>query len=446
MSRALKVGYINEKVADYVKNEFIESYDFQKLGTKSYLDIENKAPWVKNYVLSFIEQNYGLIKAFEYDFEIYTTIDINAQFALQDSANTYISEILPQKLDSIDDENKIEISSISINPETGEILSFIGGKKLSPLNEFNRAFYSKRQVGSIFKPFLYLYAFLNGIVSPTSIFEDKPLKLELENQIWEPKNYGNQYYGDVFVFDAIKKSLNSVMIQVTQKIDLNRFIDWFNESIALYIDKKTKEKIMPYLSIGLGTFEFSPLDIATMYTPIASLGNARKPYIIEKIVSHQDIVYSNIKEETYNFVEPKYTKELIWILGMTSQKGGTSYFAKSQTNFNYPVYSKTGTTNNGMDSWFVGFTKGLLTVIWTGYDLNDGKTQLTGGGFSAYLYYLYTQKIYPFFAEDYNFVDENGKLVNICTDLLLIANQNCPNTVVLYLPNESIPSENCNIH
>ncbi|MCR4422294.1 MAG: hypothetical protein GYA61_00390 [Spirochaetales bacterium] len=446
MSRALKVGYINEKVADYVKNDFIENYDFQKLGTNSYFNIENKAPWVRNYVLSFIEQNYGLLKAFEYDFEIYTTIDINAQFALQDSANTYISEILPQKLSNIEDENKIEISSISINPETGEILSFIGGKKLSPVNEFNRAFYSKRQVGSIFKPFLYLYAFINGIVTPMSIFEDKPLKLELENQIWEPKNYGNQYYGNVFIFDAIKKSLNSVMIQVTQKIDLNKFIDWFNENIALYIDKKTKEKIMPYLSIGLGTFEFSPLDIATMYTPIASLGNARKPYLIEKIVSHQDIIYSNIKEETYNFVEPKYIKELIWILAATSQKGGTSYTAKIQTNFNYPVYSKTGTTNNGMDSWFVGFTKGLLTVIWTGYDLNNGKTQLTGGGFSAYLYYLYIQKIYPFFAEDYNFVDESGKLVNICTDSLLIANPNCPNTVVIYLPNELIPSNNCNIH
>lgn len=446
MSRAVKVGYIDEETANYVKGDFIEKYDFSKLGTKSYLDIENKAPWVRNYVINFIEQNYGLLKAFEYDFEIYTTIDINAQFALQDSANKYINEILPFKLNNVDDESKIEISAVSVNPETGEILAFIGGKKLSPLNEFNRAFYSKRQVGSSFKPFLYLYAFINSIITPLSTFEDKPLRFEIQNQIWEPKNYSNQYYGNVFVFDALKKSLNSVMVQVTTKIDLEKFVSWFNENIALYIDKKTKEAIKPYLSIGLGSFEFSPLDMVTMYIPIASNGNLRKPYIIEKIISHQDVVYSNIKEETYNCIEQKYTKELIWLLGMTSQKGGTSYLAKTETNFSYPVYSKTGTTNNGRDSWFIGFTKGLLTAVWTGYDLNDGVTPLTGGGFSAYLYYMYTQKIYPFFAEDYNFNDPDGRLVSICLKSLMLANQNCPQQVILYLPNEYIPQNSCDLN
>lgn len=446
MSRCLKVGYISEKAAQYVKTTFIDNYDFTKLGVKSYLDIENKAPWVKNYVLGYIEQNYGLSKAFELDLEIYTTIDVNAQFALQESANKYITEIIPAKISDIEDEGKLEISSVSISPETGEILAFIGGKKQSPLNEYNRVFFSKRQVGSIFKPFLYLYAFINSTITPLSKFEDKPLKLELEKQIWEPKNYGNQYFGNVFIFDALKKSLNSIMVQVSQQIDLNKFVEWFNENIALYIDKKTKEAVKPYLSIGLGTFEFSALDIATMYTPIASLGNIRKPYLIEKIISHQDVVYSNIKEETYNSIESKYTKELIWLLSLTSQKGGTSFAAKTETNFSYPVYSKTGTTNNGRDSWFVGFNKGLLTVVWTGYDLNDGKTPLTGGGFSAYLYYIYTQKIYPFFSEDYNFMDSDGKLVQICLDSLLLANQNCSNTTTLYLPNETIPYSYCNNH
>lgn len=446
MQRAFKVGYIDESIANYVKNEFIERYDFSKLGTKSYLDIENKAPWVKNYVFNFLEQYYGLNRAFEYDFEVYTTIDINAQFALQQAANKYINEIIPAKINNLEDEEKLEIASVSLNPMTGEIISFIGGKKYSPLNEFNRAFYSRRQVGSTFKPFIYLYAFINSIISPLSIFEDKQLKIELENQIWEPKNYGNQYSGNVFIFEAIKKSLNSVVIQVSQNIDLTNFVNWFKESIALYIDKKTKENVKPYLSIGLGTFEFSPLEIATMYIPLASNGNAIKPYLIEKIVSHQELIYSNIKEETYNSIEPKYTKELIWTLGMTSQKGGTSYLAKTESNFTYPVYSKTGTTNNGRDSWFVGFSKGLLTVVWTGYDVNNGTVQLTGGGYSAYLYYLYTQKIFPFFAEDYNFNDSDGKLVSICLSTLSISNPFCPETVILYLLNEQIPAKNCDKH
>jgi len=446
MDRAIKVGYINEQTANYVKTTFIENYDFTKLGVKSYLEIENKAPWVRNYVINYIEQNYGLSKAFEQDFEIYTTIDINAQFALQDSANKYISAIIPSKIGDIEDENKLEISSISVNPETGEILAFIGGKKLSPINEFNRAFYSKRQVGSIFKPTLYLYSFINSNITPLSNFEDKPLKLELQNQVWEPKNYGNQYYGNVFIFEAIAKSLNSVMVQVSQQIDLSGFIDWFKENLALYIDKNSKDSIKPFLSIGLGTFEFSALDIATFYTTIASLGTQRKLYLIDKIITHQDIVYKNIKEETYNILESKFIKELIWLLGLTSQKGGTSYTAKKETNFTYPVYSKTGTTNNGRDSWFVGFTKGLLTVVWTGYDLNDGKTALTGGGFSAYLYYLYTQKIYPFFAEDYSFNDSDGRLTKICIDSKLIANNSCQNTITLYLPDIHIPQSQCNVH
>ncbi len=446
MDRCLNVGYINDEIANYVKNTFIENYDFTKLGTKSYLEIENKAPWIVNYVLNFILQNYGINKAFDLNFEIYTTIDLNAQFALQDTANYYITNIIPSKVENIDDEKKLEISTISINPETGEILAFIGGKKLSPLNEFNRAFYSKRQVGSIFKPILYLYSFINSIITPLTIFEDKPLKIEIQDQIWEPKNYGNTYYGNVFLFQALVKSLNSVMVQTTQLLDLNKFIDWFNNNIALYIDKNSKESIKPYLSIGLGTFEFSALDIATIYTTIASLGNQRKPYLIEKILSKQDIVYDNAKEETYNFIEKKFIKELIWILRLTSQKGGTSFTAKSETEFSYPVYSKTGTTNNGRDSWFVGFTKGLLTVTWTGYDIDIGSTSLTGGGFSAYLYYLYTQKIFPFFAEDYIFKDDDGEIVKVCLDSHLLANDNCQNTITLYLPNIHKPSSVCDIH
>ncbi len=446
MDRAIKVGYIDQQIASYVKTTFIDNYDFTKLAVKSYLEIEDKAPWVKSYIINYLEDYYGLTRAFEGDYEIYTTIDLNAQFALQDSANTYINSIIPSKIEEIEDEEKLEVSAISVNPQTAEILAFIGGKKLSPLNEYNRAFYSKRQVGSIFKPFLYLYSFINSIITPLSVFEDKPLKLELQNNIWEPKNYGDQYFGNVFLFQAIAKSLNSVMIQVSQKIDLNKFIQWFNENLAFYADKKQKESLKPYLSLGLGTFEFSPLDIATIYSTIANFGTQKKPYIIEKIVSKQDLVYSNIIEETYASIDRKFIKELIYILGLTSQEGGTSYFAKKNIGFSYPVYSKTGTTNNGRDSWFVGFTKGLLTVAWTGYDLNDGKTQLTGGGFSAYLYYIYTQKIYPFFAEDFNFYDPDGKIVKICLDSLMLANENCPNTIYLYLPDVHIPGSNCNVN
>lgn len=444
MNRAKKVEYIDAKTADNLSQNYVDTYDFTKLGVSSYLQIEDKSPWVQSYILSWINSNYSIKQAFESDFEIYTTTDSYAQFALQDSANYYVSQIIPSRVNDPADENNLEIASVSVNPLTGEILSFIGGKKYSPLNEFNRAFSSRRQVGSIIKPVLYLYAFLNNIVNPLTVVEDKPLSIETSTGKWEPKNYGQQYNGPIPIFRALQKSLNSVMVQVAMKMDLNDFLDWFN-NVFPFIDKKSQEALKPYPSIALGSFEFSLLDIASIYCPIANLGTSVKPYLIEKVMSHGNIIYQNNIEKIYDSIDKTLDLELIYLLGLTSADGGTSNFAKRQTGFSYPVYSKTGTTNNGKDSWFVGFTDGLLTVVWTGYEKDTGKTALTGGGFSAYLYYIYTQKIYPFFAEDYKFVDENGSIVPICETTLLKANENCPK-IYLFLPYIHQPSEYCASH
>lgn len=470
---AVKSGLIEQSQVDKIFYDFFKNYNFSEVFNKEYIYDTNRSNWIMRLVINYIKKIYSLQKAFIGNYQVYTTFDLNIQQIANTVINNYFKLLYRYKGEKYrEDINKLEIAYIVVNPKNGEIISMIGGRRFSPLNEFNRAIKSKRQIGSIIKPFLYSYAIKENKISPLTMIEDAPIQINLNGKIWSPKNYGNKYYGLVPVYKALQKSLNSVSVRISKMIDLNGFIKYFSKFFGDKSGDITK-RLKPYPSIVLGSFEFSPIELAQAYSVFANGGYSIKPFFIKKIVSGNNVIYDNeTVYEGYKNIDYKYNnlknnniknnnmknekngknviknelaKIIVNLLSFPLKEGGTAYRAKINNNYIYPIYGKTGTTNNYKDSWFAGFTKNIVSICWIGYERGTGKLKLTGGGYAADLSIKIMKKIYPLFPGDIDFKGKNIKFVRICKITQKLANKNCPSVTIL-LDVHDIPYEHCKLH
>ncbi len=196
-------------------------------------------------------------------FIIKTTLDYNLQNIAEDVVDKYVKQY----------QSKIGKSQISlvIMDRSGAIKAMIGGKNYQK-SQFNRAINANRQIGSIFKTFIYLQAFNQGY-EEHDIFEDRPIKIGN----WTPDNYNNKYYGEVTLKEAFSKSLNSVAIQLFQNINKEEMIK-NSRKMGIFTDI---DKYDP--TISLGTIQSNLLDLVKSFTVIANDGMAVMPHYIQKL-------------------------------------------------------------------------------------------------------------------------------------------------------------------
>jgi len=207
-----------------------------------------------------------------------------------------------------------------------------------------------------------------------------------------------------------------------QMINLDGFVGFLG-NIFKKVTPDILKRIRPYPSLALGSVEMSPLEMAAGYSTFANGGYSVKPYYLKEIVSGSTIVYEHQDEERTSVFDEKYGKMIMSLLQFPLTEGGTGYYAKLQNNFYYPSFGKTGTTNDGRDSWFMSITGNTVTSVWIGFDQGEGNSLLTGGTYSARLYYSYIKKIYQFYLHDYSLSDEG--LISKFVDFSLL-NINVP--------------------
>ena len=177
-------------------------------------------------------------------------------------------------LDQIPD---AEASLISINPKSGEIIAYIGGKNFEASN-FDRVKLSFPQSGSSFKPFIYSAALANGY-NLSSIINDAPIVFEDENleSIWKPQNYTGEFYGPISLRDALIKSVNIVSIKLLREMGLNNTHEYL-------VNFGFSENRLPNdLSLALGSGNFSPAEMVRAYSVIANNGNISNIHYIDTI-------------------------------------------------------------------------------------------------------------------------------------------------------------------
>jgi len=328
--------------------------------------LEAEAPYFVDYVNQTLDENYpGLTTTTSQAVDVYTTLDLHLQRLAQDAVRkglTSVDQQLPKRK-----KGKAEVALIALDPRTGEVLSFIGGRSYNQ-SQYNRAIISRRQPGSVFKPFVYLTAFERAAeegrtdVTPASITLDEQETFEFDQQVWTPENYEKEYNGPVTYRYALAHSLNLATIHVAQAAGYDRVS-------ALWKKLGVGNPPKAYPSIALGVFEATPYEIATAYTIFPNLGSVRSLKHLLKITSGGVDVTKKSPDKLRPIARPA-TTYLVLDMMRSVLNFGTAAAARS-LGFTLDAAGKTGTTNDQRDAWFVGFTPELLTVVWVGLDDNQ---------------------------------------------------------------------------
>ncbi len=366
LQNMVKNKYITQDEADRAKEQKIYLAGLGKNSKMNY-------PYFTSYVLSILRQRYDESTLRTAGLKIYTTIDTEAQKVAENLMFSEISRLYRQ--------NITQGALLSIDPNNGYIKTIVGGMDFSK-SEFNRVTQAKRQPGSSFKPFVYLTAFQKKLLNPYSIVNDVPISYPQGGSVWSPKNYDGTYRGAMTVLDAVKKSINTVAVKTLENAGIDSTIETAKKlGISSHLEKN--------LSLALGSSEVSPLELAYAYGVIATGGNkVKKISPILKIVDKD----GKVLEDNSQFVdiEKVYDAESIdMLLECMKAVVGPGGSGQGAMMSGRDIAGKTGTTSNNKDSWFVGFTPQLVTLVWVGNDNNSNMIGATGGGICAPIWKKY---------------------------------------------------------
>ncbi len=291
-----------------------------------------------------------------------------------------------------------EVALIAIEVKTGEIKVLIGGKDFSA-SPFNRAVQAKRQPGSSFKPIIYLTALEQGL-TPDDMLLDAPISFTnpYTKKIWNPKNYKNEYYGNVTMRSALELSLNTATVRLLEKTGIANVIE-------LAKRLKITSKFQHNLSLALGTTEISPLELATAYAVFARGGEYIPPVALINVSTNEGEVLYGERPSGQRVVSLENTYALVDMMKGVI-KNGT---ARSASKMPYSLAGKTGTTDDFKDAWFIGFSPNLLCLVWVGYDKNEFLSNRESGGAAALPIWIdFMSKALPLFPNDDFIVPEKN--------------------------------------
>lgn len=307
---------------------------------------------------------------------VFTTLDLRAQEAAQKSVRQGLErlETTNAGIKKIKATGKnLEALLVASDPSSGFITAIVGGRSYTA-TQYNRAIESRRQVGSVMKPFVYLAAFEGvsrdgELLTPESTIDDSAYTIKYEGQTWSPKNYDGKFRGEVPLWFALVESLNASAARLAQEVGIPKVID-----VARRLGITSRLNNVP--SLALGAFELAPLEVLTAYTSLARLGS-RVPlstlYRVEDLGGHEVYAFRPTAETA---VDPETTSILVGMLKNIIDHG--SGRGARALGLAGAYAGKTGTTNDKKDSWFAGFSPNQAAVVWVGYDDNTPHG-LTGG-------------------------------------------------------------------
>lgn len=370
----------NQELAESRTNVVLNNMiDAGFLSKKNLKEVKEKVNYAdknrssKLYFADFIHEQFSEFLPGKFLDEKRLAITTTLDEKLQDNLDRVLNEFTEKNSKKL---GKSQVAVI-VMAKDGAVLGMSGGVDYQK-SQFNRAVYSKRQSGSAFKTIIYLSAFERGF-KPDDVFEDRKINVGA----WLPENYDNQYLGEVTLKQAFAKSLNSVAVQLSQKIDRGEIIKMAQRlGISSKIDKDDP-------TIALGTTGLTLFELTTAYATIANDGEAIIPYYINKISDSEGNALYERESSGLGVVisddAQKYIKEVLREVVVS----GTGKLA----NIDNDVYGKTGTSQNFRDAWFVGFNDKYVVGVWIGNDDNSPTNKITGGSLPASLFAEILEKI-----------------------------------------------------
>jgi penicillin-binding protein 1A len=313
------------------------------------------------YFADWIEDQ-AAIGGYNGDLVVTTTLDPHLQAAAEQAVEANLAR------DGAKDEAS-QAALVAMSPD-GAIRAMVGGRDYGE-SQYNRVTQAARQPGSAFKPFVYLAGLEHGL-TPDEHFIDQPIKIGA----WQPHNYSNSYRGDVTMAEALAQSINTVAVQIGQRVGMKTVV-------ALAHRLGIASALEPDPSLALGSGEVTLLELTGAYCAFAGGGNGAWPYGITAIhdrAGHS--LYQRAGGGPGRLIEPNYVNELNAMLTDVIA-GGTGRAAQ----IGRPAAGKTGTTSDFRDALFVGFAGDLVAGIWVGNDDETPMNHVTGGTLPAHTWH-----------------------------------------------------------
>ncbi len=347
-----------------------------QLAVKSALGIRQFVSHSQSKFPAFTQMlKQQLLESFSYQqlqqngFKIYTSLKPWVQRKVEKQIYLALSKLQKKQGNKVILQTAMVISDV----KNASIIAIIGDKYANKSN-FNRALYSKRNIGSLVKPAVYLTALKLGY-SAQSILSDAPIKVKLaDDSFWYPKNFDHKSHAKVTLTQALVNSYNIATVRLGLTLGLSKVL----QSLQLL---GVREELPIFPSVLLGALSLPPIEVNQMYQTIANKGVYQKISGIKGILNkdNQPIAYEkSIKSLHFSQRSiAKLDKILQQVITQGTAKLLPRYLKNKSRSITYKLAGKTGTTNNNRDSWFVAYNEQYVATVWLGNDQNKS-TKYTG--------------------------------------------------------------------
>jgi len=359
LTRLVEADLISQAEATAAKAEKIRLRPpNQRLATGSYT-LQAVFDLLEDYLEPNLIETGGL--------KIYTTVDSTLQASAEKALDHHLTGIekrpgykhAPRRSHQEGKDTKyLQGAVVSIDNRNGGILALVGGRDFGE-SSYNRAFLAKRQVGSTFKPFVYAVAFDRGGLLPGAFISDDAIQLKTAaGRTWAPKNSDGTFTGLQSAALGLIRSRNTMSVRVGQIAGLSNVRGLAR---ALKFGEIPESPV-----VSLGAFETSPVSLTSAYSTFAAKGVSLTPYLIERIEHHDGrLLYQHEVQG-----RPLFPESVSWLTSDVLSKvldEGTATSAR-EAGYRAPASGKTGSTNDYLDAWFVGYTDKVTTGVWVGLD------------------------------------------------------------------------------
>jgi|GEM_PF-294059 len=364
LKRMVEAGFLSKAEELEARTKLIRIDPPQKSG--------NRAPWVTEYIkfrlFEELRDRWNEEEIFNQGLRVYTTIEPRLNRAAQQSVTDGVAA--HEKALGINVEtDRLEGLLVAADPATGYIRAMVGGRDYAR-SSFNRVLNMKRQVGSTFKPFVFLTALLQGMDengiprSPAHPIEDAAWTYIYDSgrQRWSPKNFEKEYLGWISYRTALAKSINTATAKLGVEVGIPAVIETTRK---LGIRSELPE--VPSLSLGVA--ELEPLELLEAYTALANHGKLDRLTAIRAIATRDGDIIKRWSPSPEARISAAHADLITDMMRSVLTFGSGKEAAKM--GLKRPAAGKTGTTSNHRDAWFAGFTPKLAAVAWVGFDMDD---------------------------------------------------------------------------
>jgi penicillin-binding protein 1B len=328
----------------------------------------SQAPFFVDMVKDQLLAQYQEHDLVSQSYRIYTTLDLDLQAAASEAVRTGMQEVdkrlakRQKKGAPPRDPYQPQVALVVLDPHTGAVKALVGGRDYG-FSQLNHAL-ARRQPGSSFKPFVYAAALNSAVdgsqplITTATLLTDEPTTFEYEDKSYEPRNYKDEYHGQVTLREALGLSLNNATVRLAEMVGYEK-VKALAEAAGINHD------LLATPALALGSYDSTPMEISGAYAVFANGGEYVSPSFIEAVNDAFGRTLWQTSVASRPVLDPRVAYLMVNLMESVINNG-TAAGVRSR-GFALPAAGKTGTSHDG---WFAGFTSNLLTVVWVGYDDN----------------------------------------------------------------------------